>query len=469
MIASGAYFAFHHRSVYDLVTPYGPYLYLPYGISMLLFGARVYTLKALVLLINVLLLVTLVNIYRRHLSTTSALLLSMVTLVASLMAQDYLFQIRGDILIYFAVALSLFSLVVVSPYAAAMLMVAALTLGCGLKVTALLYFLYPLFLFYKRHKLRLTLASLVAAAVLSCLPFAMPTMSLDAFIHCLILMSRQIRSSRELVGNLVTTMIMSIPLLLILYQAWKSDPSSFWDVLKKGSAPLAILAFSIGAVDFVAGKVGAGRHHLVPFFFILAYVGIDLYASIRDKAPERTSPPFVVCCGWACFGLFLVVASVTELINVRSVVDQERSQALDLSADVKEILLSHPGQTIELGVGRGEFDLNSTYSPMYAAPQIVFAGNPYTFEPASEADREIARSPIPAKLVAHVSTCETPVWLIPKGDAPFHTLSIYSAMYPDVYKDHWLFPDLLQSEFEKTYSRSSSSRYFDIYTCRSTS
>lgn len=466
MIASASYFAVHGSPVYVMPISYGPFCFLIYGAAMKLFGASITTLKFVVIAGNLAFLLFLVLLYSKLLSWRAALLTVALVLSACLMKLNYLVQTRGDLFIYVAVALALLSALSTRKTLAVSLMAIALAVACGIKVTALLYLLYPLALFWRRHGFKLFTMGCVIALALSIFPFAMRTLVLSDYLHWLISISKHPRNIREFIGNMVATCLLASPCLLAYWQLRARDHDKARRYLRLERFPLLCLLCGVVITDVLASKIGAGRHHLLPFVPAVGLVTAQILRSTEkahgDVAPPRFWPIYL----WGCLGLVLFASELSELSDMRALTTLEASQSIAMQDDIRTILAFFPGQSIEVGAGSGEFNLEKKYSPMYAAPQLVFAGNPYTFDPSAEADRNIVDETMRESDLQHVSSCETNVWLIPRGDTPFHSISIYSGMYPDHYNGRLLFPSSFERVFSNRYERVSSSQFFDIYTCR---
>ena len=466
MVASASYFAVHGSPVYVMPISYGPFCFLIYGAAMKVLGTSITTLKFVVVAGNLAFLLFLVLLYRKLLSWRAALLTVALVLSACLMKLNYLVQARGDLFIYVAVALALLSALSTRKTLAVSLMAIALAVACGIKVTALLCFLYPLSLFWRRHGFKVLTMSCVIALVLSAAPFAMRTLVFSDYLHWLISASKHPRNIREFVGNIVVTCLLASPCLLAYWQLRARDHDGARRYLRHERFSLLCLLSGVVITDVLASKIGAGRHHLLPFIPSAGLVTAQILQSIEkthgDDAPPRFCPVYL----WGCLGLVLFASELSELSDMRALTTLEESQAIAMQDDIRTILASFPGRSVEVGAGAGEFDLEKKYSPMYAAPQLVFAGNPYTFDPSAEADRNILDEPMRESDVQHIGSCETNVWLIPRGDTPFHSISIYSGMYPDHYEGRLLFPSSFEGIFSNLYQRVSSSQFFDIYTCR---
>ena len=180
-IVAASFFSVHGTPVYAWPIPYGPYCFLPYGLAMQLFSAGIATLKVAVLLGNALFLALLFAIFRKCLALPATLLTLGLILAALLMKQSYLLQARGDLLIFIAVAFALLAPLTRRPTLAFVLLTLALALGIGVKITTVLYLVYPLALEWKRRGPKLLLAAALAAAVLNLLPFLFPTFSLPIY------------------------------------------------------------------------------------------------------------------------------------------------------------------------------------------------------------------------------------------------------------------------------------------------
>jgi hypothetical protein len=466
MVVAASFFSVHGRPVYDMVISYGPLCFLPYGLAMKLFGPTVAALKAMVGLANASFILVLFLIFRKLLRWPSSLLATVLVLSTCLMKQNYLFQARGDLFIYVAVALSLLAAISTEGTVACVLMIAAVTLGCGVKITAFLYLVYPLSLFWKRQGYRLLLLVAGVSILLSFLPFALHTLTFHDYLHWLSVMSHQPRSAREFTGNAVTTGLLIVPCLLAYWQVYRRDRSLARHFLRENWIPFSFLIGSVFAMDVLASKIGAGRHHLVPYFVFTGYIVAQLIPKSRSAIPSSSSFGLIPTYLWGCLALLLLLTEGSELQDVHALIKQETPQAVALDNDVSSVLASYTGHRVELGDGFGEFDLEREYSPMFSAPQLIFAGGSYTFDPSAQADIEMVHEPMRESDLRHVASCESDVWLIPRGQVPFHSISIYSGMYPDRYNGRLLFPPAFERMFLDTYSLTSSSKYFDIYTCK---
>ena len=467
VIASAAFLT-HHQSVYAWATAYGPYCYLLYGFIIRLFHLSIPVLKCTVFVANVILIGLLYAVFRRRLPRLNAALTTSLVLSSLALKQSYPLQIRGDVLIFIAVTLSLLVSLGKRTATSFVLLVLTITLAIGIKITAILYLLYPLARVWKRFGTDFIAGSLAVAAILSLSPFLfLHSLSLESYIFWLAHMSGQLRSEKELAGNLFTSLVFLAPCVLVFRALLARNRERAMSYLKSNRIPLTMLMLSLCVLDGLAGKFGGGRHHISPFAPLFAFVAADLYAVMQEHPASRLHPtPLTWVFSWGCVGLLLLLAEGSELQDMWSLTRQERVQAQALAADVDMILRQYPPRDVELGDGYGELNLTSQYSPMYAGPQLISAGANYHFEPNAQADMELMRVPMPQTEMAALEQCRRPVYLIPRGEQPFSTLSIYSAMYPKLYPKHQLFPPAFQQTFLHMYTHTATSQFFDVYTCR---
>jgi hypothetical protein len=466
IISAISYFSLHHEQVYQSFDPYGPGCYLPYGLALWMFPPHVALLKVVITATDIALMVLLFLVYRTRIRAVPALLTTSLVVAALLMDQSYLLQIRGDIFIYFGVALALLSALARSRYAW-LLFGLALALGVGVKITGILYLLAPCAILLERQGIKRLLGAAGIAAVLNIVPFALPSLSLREYVFWLSHMSHELRSSKEFAGNLFTTLVLLLPCALVYVQMTRTSPGRARQYLRERALMLAAFLGGIGVADVISAKVGAGRHHLAPFFIVAGYIAVDMYAALREfPRDEAGRPSLLLASGWCVLGILLIAAEDQTLNNLRSLVDAEWSQAVALNRDVASIVEEFPGKRVEMGAGAGTEDLNRTYSPEYGAAYLVFRGNPYNFDTSLAADNEMLRLPFPAESMRDIANCEGAVWLIPKGQAPFETESIYSRMYPREYPHHIIFTPQIRQSFIASRMRIGSSRFFDLYGCK---
>ena len=458
LMASISYFSFHGTSVYQNIVAYGPLSYLPYGFALKLMPPGMLALKMVVLSANTLLIVLMVDLFRQLVEPRKAYFAAALVVSVLLMKQSYLLQIRGDIFIFLAVALALRAAFIRRQHLASVLIGVALGLAIGVKATALLCMLAPCLLFVERHGRRALLTAAAIASGVNLLPFLFPTISLRQYFYWLLHMSNELRSGRELLGNLFVTAVLLLPILF----AWPKDRVESRGYWAERRWHMLALAVGIVATDILAAKMGAGRHHLAPFAIIVAFYVVEMLAQQKGPTSARASLSGL---GWAAFVTMLVITEAGATWDIWALDRQQHAQSIALMQDVQGVVSRHPDQHIEMAPGTNQENLNLTYSPEYGGPILAFHGNPDDFELAAAADAELLKLPTPRHMEEALTTCRTSLWLVPRRQTPFSAVSIYSSMYPAEYPGHLVFSDLTRSRFSSRHRLIGRTGFFDVYNC----
>jgi hypothetical protein len=87
---------------------------------------------------------------------------------------------------------------------------------------------------------------------------------------------------------------------------------------------------------------------------------------------------------------------------------------------------------------------------------LVLGGHPYTFDAAPAMEMNKWKVPPSDDYLAMLRGCNTDIWLIPKGEAPFTMVSYYAA--PGVDK-------AFTETFNVSYGKVKSFDYFDVWAC----
>ena len=161
---------------------YGPLCYLPYSLFLALAGSSLGALLIALLFWNVALFVVLWLLFRKFLPGAESLVALAAIASALMMKTDYTFMIRGDVILVFCVALGLLACSLRHRYAAVCLFSLACACGIDVKVTAVFYFLVPIYLLARSQGRRSLTACLVLIPCLALVPFAMREISLRNYV-----------------------------------------------------------------------------------------------------------------------------------------------------------------------------------------------------------------------------------------------------------------------------------------------
>jgi hypothetical protein len=227
-----------------------------------------------------------------------------------------------------------------------------------------------------------------------------------------------------------------------------------WNALKSGhriSRPLVVYIFVIVAAlvvtCFPAAKPGSGSYHLLPFLvpIVHAYFWLrsELPESRRDAAISGYAVPLVVTA--------LFYSTVSSLYFWNSVRSAPAASAT--LAEIREVEREFKGQRIELGYGDDHLDRATWYRY-----QTIFDGHPYTLDSVQMADLQFGGVAIPEATIRYIESCQTGVWLIPKGKAPFTLTNGFFG------EGHPLLDDRFRNAFSKHYRLAEQGKIFDRWT-----
>lgn len=459
--------AFNHGAplYHDVSSPqrysllYGPLSYLPFSWALSVLGSRLLSLKIVVLFANVCFLILLWASYRKRLDTPRAFF-AVATVVAFMMSSEpYLFQVRGDVLMPFTVALALFGVLSSSRWKSCALLALATGLCFGIKITGVFYFL-PLFvLLHRRFGLRIAALAAFGAGGVGCLPFALPQISVTNYLLWFHEASRHPLRGVEFLSNLRTAVTISLPILLLLWAFHQIDPKNCRIYLREQKFLLLASGCSLGLVTILASKIGAGNHHLLPLYPVIGFLCSDIYSRIHALKAARTfsygAIARAVC--WLWLASTVATRIPVEFLTTERKLVTRWSLAAAVTQDLTNIMHSHPGDRIEMGYSR-------SYSVTFYRPTLVFAGNPLTLDAPALDDMQLSGLVIPQGTIDYITSCQTQIWLIPQGEAPF--------VIPNIYADARIFPtrnlfeDRFRQAFLQEYQRVESSHYFDLWACR---
>jgi hypothetical protein len=444
--------------------PYGPMAYLPYTLALWTIGAKIVSLKFAVLLLNLGLVLLLWKTYRTLLRPAQALMLIAIIL-CYLLRYDYIFQVRGDILVIFLVALGLNAVIAeISTWPAVILLAAACGLAFDVKITAPCYF-FPLYgLLLQRAGRWPAALAVLGAGVFAAAPFFFPGISLAHYLEWLSVGSREPFTSSEAMRELKLLPFVFAPPALLLWQMAKRSRDVLINYLKQNVGFLALLVAGLAVVAVTSLKIGAGPHHFMPFYPVLGYVCADVFSRTSASAAPRITahgPSFVPLLWlWIAMAVLMQFGTAFPPLLVRLLTS--RSDAGAVASDLEEVMKTYSGKKIEMGYGSWNANLPLTYF----RPTLVFAGNPLTVDAVALGDMQLAGLTIPDGTVEYIRECKTQIWLIPKGEPPFSMINVYSLMEPRLFSKRTVFSDDFRQAFFERYAKQPSSKYYDVWECK---
>jgi hypothetical protein len=215
----------------------------------------------------------------------------------------------------------------------------------------------------------------------------------------------------------------------------------------------------VGALA-IASKPGAGPHHLYPLepamLIFLAPLALNLkgWADRRGHGTVLRASASVYLVGVLAFN-FLPLAQNYYLIL--------ETPARSIAQDLREIAEHHPGARIVLGDGElvpGDWAARQAARGRLSEPLLLFAGNPYLYDPMALFDMQESGLDIPPATINRLQDGSIDLWLFPKGCEPFKLANFY-----DLKVD--TFPPSFREKFLANYRYQETSQFYDIWQFRS--
>ncbi|HEX3681893.1 MAG TPA: glycosyltransferase family 39 protein [Bryobacteraceae bacterium] len=440
--------------------PYGPMAYLPYALALRTLGASVLSLKLLILFAHLCLLILLWRCYRKLLDPSRALLAT-AAVCALLLSFLSLFQVRGDVLLLFFVVFGLHAVLRGSGWRSALLLAVACGFSLDIKFTAGFYFL-PIYILFAHGRRWLSVLAIIGAGVFALTPFLLPHISLVEYLRWMHVFSREPLVREEVSRELTLLAILCAPLGLLLWQMAQASRKLTRNYLRENRLFLLSLVAGLAAISFAAAKIGAGPHHFIPFFPVIGYACADAYRTLNAipvSRPELRRWNFLALL-WCGLILAVVAKLGLSLLSASSALWRPRSQASAIVADLKSVMSLHPGKHIEMGYGS-----EASYPVTDFRPVLIFAGNPLTVDEMALDDMQMSGLAIPDATLAYVRACKTEIWLIPRDEAPFQIVNVYSREDPRLFPNWRVFDEHFRRIFLQHYRKTASTKYFDVWEC----
>ncbi len=362
------------------------------------------------------------------------------------------FWVRPDALLLFFTVLGLFLVVQGTRSIAILGSAIALGISTNLKITAFLHFIPIYVLLLYRFGLISVLISTIATLLITALPYLI--FSQISFTNYWTWL-QQVRlkgiKSEQIPKNLLWTGFVALPVAIALLQSLFTNFDSFKRWLPRNLFYCITLIIGVVVNAVISSTRGALENNMLPFVPLLVYLAIELF-QIPLKRSRIIAPISLSAAIAFTLSIGLAVYS-TEVKFLDRMITAPGHRAI---ADLDRFMAANPHRTIGMGYGAVSYQL-STYRP-----QLVFAGNPYLLDSASLMEMQASGlNNTPESTLNALRTCQTEIWLIPQGNAPFQVYSYY----PPLQK---LFSDEFRKTFAEHYERQSTTEFYDAWVCRAT-
>ncbi|HEY9071483.1 MAG TPA: hypothetical protein VIV61_14585 [Candidatus Ozemobacteraceae bacterium] len=430
--------------------PYGPWLFIVHALLFHLFGPSMLVSKLagfLAALLSPLLFHALVRRFAPPATAWAAT--GLLTLYLLMYCQDP-FGNKSDPLILTGVILASWSTLLTSAPAAFLVFALPAGFSMGLKLHAIIYYL-PILACHSRHRSGKWLAgSLFTAGLVAAAPFLLRNdVSLPNFIWCLTFTANHGFDTSLFVQGL------NMALFLLLLPLGVGS----FDTADREDRHFGVLLFSLAAAVLVSSKAGAGPIHLLPFIpltLALAAKGVpDPEALFRQEAAENRRTRLTVSLLAASFLVGTGFAAANQWYFWGIMAD---NMAAAPTAELRDILASHPGMPVSLGYGSRDPALyrSTDYRLSLWHPIVVLAGTPLAFDLPAVMDMTKAGLELPDASIDLLRSGRMKLWIIPRGAAPFLVFNIY-----EPHTD--LFGERFRTAFHRYYRLATPTEHFDLW------
>ena len=445
------------------INNYGPALYIINGFILNLFNPSIFTSKISSAIAVVISLVSISYALAKVSGTRTAIICSAYITLIFLSLNTYstllasTFWSRPDPLIFMCVSVGLLAVVRTPPPIAALLCALSLGISLNLKVFAIFYFLPVYALLYRRTGVYYTLISLLGFLVVAAAPFLyLPQVSFENYIMWLRKVSHQGLGPRQLIRNIGWIIYICIPIIVSFIHLFFTDKSKFNQFIQRNRIYINSIIVSVIAIVIIGSKPGSQENNLLPLIPSLTYFFIIALAMVKELTKERSTSEntakylylIAASTSLAWLASALLIAIPNEAGFISKLISSP--QAIN---DINTVVKSYPGKTIGMGYSK-------SYELSFYRPFLVFLGHPYLLDAASIMEMQQSRSePIPPATLAALRSCQTKIWLIPKGEPPFQL----SSYYPP---SKQLFNDEFKTVFLDKYERREQTNYYDLWFCK---
>ncbi len=370
------------------------------------------------------------------------------TSASGLLASSY--WVRPDSLLLFFTVLGLFSVVRGTRSMAVLGSAIALGISTNLKITAFLHFIPIYVLLLYRFGLVSVLISSISVLFISALPYLISSqISFTNYWTWL----QQVRlkgiKSEQIPKNLLWISFVALPTAIVFLQSYFSQSDSFKQCRPKCFLYLTTLSAGIVINAVISSTRGALENNMLPFVPLLIYLAIEQFQIPIE--PSKIITPISLSAAIAFTLSICLAVYSTEIKFIDRMTTAPGHRAI---ADLNRFIAANPNRTIGMGYGAVSYQL-STYRP-----QLVFAGNPYLLDSASLMEMQASGlDNTPENTLNALRTCQTEIWLIPKGNSPFQVYSYY----PPLQK---LLSDKFRKTFAENYDRRSTTEFYEAWICK---
>lgn len=376
-VGSLSYLGLHGSPVYTSVRDarrysllYGPMCYLPYEAALVVLGPFIQSLKAAVVVLNVILFAVLWAVFHRMCPRWNVLI--PLGFIASGMALDARapFLIRGDAGLALGVALSILALSRRRRGTTVALFALGGAYAMDVKITAVFYLVILLYLLARSLGVRLAFLSVVIAGALAIAPFALAQFSVRNYAGWLREAVYHPLDGNLFLMNVVIAAILLAPPTLVFLSMKMQNSAQAALLFRRNRCLLALLGFSLCGSIVTGSKLGAGPTHLNPWFIVSGYIATLLWRTFPAYMSNFLRRSLAICT------LIMIIPAASEASELWSTARHDRGWAIQVNEDVTSILNSNSGKSIGMSYETPEKPEDVTNRLNSFGIRLVLAGNP---------------------------------------------------------------------------------------------
>jgi hypothetical protein len=442
--------------------PYGPILFLLQKWFYIILGNSIEVSKLVGVLSSIFSFIILYFAIHNHNNYKKGLYLIAYILIVILQFSNWAFWNRSEPIIMLFIGLALFGIRQNNIFFSLVLLSISFGFAINLKITSVFYML-PIFLLSLKQKSTWFHTALICLSLLiTVLPFLYKNISFYNYLDY-IRLARNEKMCFTLFYDCLkfSFLYYFIPTTLFLLYLTKHK-EHLKRVLIKYKLPLIALFVCLVAVMLMGAKTGGGKLYMLPFMPIFVYFWSKLINIEFDSQHAKISNTKSLILLSLILGLLFSTIPTSMLKTGYMLLRFSRNLEKDaiprqVIDDLKKIDRQYPDFTIHMGIGEYK-----DYKYTYYRPALVYMGNPYyidipiymAYQNANMLDRK--------QLDQIFKDCKIDIWLIPKGNTPFYMGNFAGNHIP-------LFDQQLRNSFLNNYGQINSSKFFDVYKCKTRS
>jgi hypothetical protein len=447
---------------------YGPLIYQAFGWAFNLFSPNITVAK--IVCVSALFLSLFVWFYALYDSKNKKFFLEVFFcfLMMFLYFGIYTYNIRPDTLIFMGTVIACLSLFVRGFILSTILLVMGTTIVFSLKITGVLYLL-PIYLCFagKYRRLFATIGIGLLSLWLGVLFMLYYGQDTAGYFFLLTNTSDALPMSFKHAPFFIQFILITLaPLFCLLFLKKQKEQicesSSHKSVLRQidtfswDSLEISVLALLLSMIGtgYLAGRLIAANHHLIPYFFVISCVLKYQYNKLNAQTPSQSVQDnyfrVPLYAGAISFGLFIALAPYHRVDWFRS---PQNSPILKIKNDILSLHQKYQGKKIHIGAG--ETDPNRSDGASSHRHWLVFEGHPFLFESTTAMELALGKVDVSQKLIRLFEKGSVDIWLIPRDETPFAFRSSYDKSQ--------VFTNQTIEIFLKTHTLIEKTKFFDVY------